>query len=187
MAIGKFFSTIRSPKEVSATGLRWHASVRRVVAIGTAAFVSTGALADFEAQVIGVADGDTLTVRRDSVVVKVRLTEIDAPEKTQPFGNRSRKSLADLCFGKVARLVEAGRDRYGRTLARVYCAGTDANATQIHRGMAWAFIKYLTDPDIKSAEDGARAAHTGLWSDPAPVAPWDWRAAGKVRRGSTRD
>lgn len=140
------------------------------------------AYADFDGQVIGIADGDTLTVRRDSEVVKVRLTEIDAPEKAQPFGNRSRKSLADLCFGKVARLVEAGRDRYGRTLARVYCAGTDANAEQVHRGMAWAFTKYLTDPGIKALEDEARAARLGLWADAQPMAPWDWRASGKERK-----
>lgn len=68
--------------------------------------------------------------------MKVRLTEIDAPEKAQAFGNRSKQSLSDLCFNKTSKLDDNGKDRYGRTLARVYCDGVDANAEQVRRGMA---------------------------------------------------
>ncbi len=72
-------------------------------------------------RVVGVADGDTLTVLHDRKQIKVRLTEIDAPEKKQAFGNRSKQSLSDLCFNKTATLDNKGKDRYGRTLARVTC------------------------------------------------------------------
>ena len=133
--------------------------------------------ADFTGKVVAVADGDTITVLHDKVQVKVRLTEIDAPEKKQAFGNRSKESLSDLCFGKTATLFEKGKDRYGRTLARVTCDGTDANAEQVRRGLAWAYTKYLTDPQIKVLEEEARAARIGLWHDDKSVPPWEWRKA----------
>jgi endonuclease YncB( thermonuclease family) len=151
--------------------------MRSITALALAAALSCPAWADFSGPVIGIADGDTLTVRRGSEIIKVRLTEIDAPEKAQPYGHRSRKSLSDLCYGKNARLTKAGKDRYGRTLARVECAGLDANAEQVRRGMAWAFTKYLTDPSIKAFEESARAGRVGLWADQSPVEPWDWRAS----------
>lgn len=131
--------------------------------------------ADFTGKVVAVADGDTITVLHDKVQVKVRLTEIDAPEKKQAFGNRSKESLSDLCFGKTATLIEKSKDRYGRTLARVTCDGTDANAEQVRRGLAWAYTKYLTDPQIKVLEEEARASRLGLWRDETPVPPWEWR------------
>lgn len=88
-------------------------------------------------KVVAIADGDTLTVLADNQQTKVRLVEIDAPEKAQPFGNRSKQSLSDMCFGKVAEIREKGKDRYKRTLGRVYCDGVDTNAEQVRRGMAW--------------------------------------------------
>ena len=116
--------------------------------------LALNAHADFTGKVVAVADGDTITVLKDLRQVKVRLTEIDAPEKKQAFGNRSKESLSDLCFGKTATLIEKSKDRYGRTLARVTCDGTDANAEQVRRGLAWAYTRYLTDPQIKAIEEG---------------------------------
>ena len=133
--------------------------------------------ADITGKVVAVADGDTITVLHDKVQVKVRLTEIDAPEKAQAFGNRSKKSLTDLCLDTTAVLAEKGKDRYGRTLARVTCNGTDVNAEQVRRGLAWAYTKYLTDPQIKVIEGEARAAKSGLWHDDKPMPPWEWRQA----------
>lgn len=127
------------------------------------------------ALVIGISDGDTMTVLQDHQQVKIRLAEVDAPEKAQPFGTRSRQSLADLCFKAQAEIRPQTRDRYGRTVARVTCNGIDASQHQVGTGMAWAYTKYLTDPAIKAAENQARAANLGLWVDPNPVPPWDWR------------
>ena len=110
--------------------------------------------------IIGITDGDTLTARCDTPAgaqnVKVRLAEIDAPEKRQAFGTRSRQHLAAMCFRKQAEVRPATVDRYGRTVARVYCDGTDANAEQVRAGMAWAFTRYLTDPGIAALQDQAR-------------------------------
>jgi endonuclease YncB( thermonuclease family) len=125
---------------------------------------------------VSVHDGDTLTVVVDRQQVRVRLTDIDAPELGQPYGTRSRQSLSNLCFGKVASLDVRGRDRYQRTLARVTCAGTDANAEQVRRGYAWTFVRYARpNSPLFSLESEAREAHRGLWQDPSPVAPWEWR------------
>ena len=126
-------------------------------------------------QVISVANGDTLTVVVDYRQVRVRLTEIDAPEKKQPFGNRSKQSLSDLCFWVEAELTLKGKDQYGRKLARVVCNGIDANSEQVKRGMAWVFDKYAKDPQLYKLQDEARSARRGLWSDKAPTAPWQWR------------
>ena len=129
--------------------------------------------------IVAIADGDTLTARCGEPgayqQVKVRLAEIDAPEKAQPFGNRSRQSLAQLCHQQEATIRTEKRDRYGRSVARVECQGRDASAHQVATGMAWAFTRYLTDPEIKRLQDAARAAGLGLWADQEPVAPWEWR------------
>lgn len=126
--------------------------------------------------VVAITDGDTLRARcGESPEMVVRLAEIDAPEKRQAFGERSRQHLAELCFQKRAEIRPKVRDRYGRTVARVTCEGKDANAEQVRTGMAWANIRYLTDVAIKKLEADARGDHRGLWADAAPVAPWDWR------------
>ena len=137
--------------------------------------MASAAHADFTGKVVAVADGDTITVMRDLVPVKLRLLEIDAPEKKQAFGARSKQSLSDLCFNKTATLIEKGRDRYGRTLARVSCEGVDANAEQVRRGMAWVYDRYVTDRALYAVQTEARDAGRGLWSDPDPVPPWQWR------------
>lgn len=129
--------------------------------------------------IVGVTDGDTLTARCETpetpITLQVRLAEIDAPEKRQAFGEKSREHLAQLCFGKDAVVTPKTRDRYGRTVARVACAGVDASTEQVRAGMAWAFTKYLTDPTIPVNEHDARNAHVGLWSDASPTPPWEWR------------
>lgn len=130
-------------------------------------------------RVVAIQDGDTLTVLVDRRQVKVRLVEIDAPEKAQAFGNRSRQSLSDLCFNKTATLADKGKDRYGRTLARVSCEGVDANAEQVRRGMAWVYDRYVTDRSLYSLQDAARAEKRGLWADPKLVPPWEWRRGAK--------
>ena len=121
--------------------------------------------------VIGIADGDTLTARCETPVgmenIKVRLAEIDAPEKGQAFGNRSKQHLADLCFRRSATLHPQTKDRYGRTVARVDCDGVDANVAQVTAGMAWVYDKYVIDRTLYTSQDEARTAGRGLWTSPA--------------------
>ena len=136
-------------------------------------------LADFSGHVVAVQDGDTLTVRAGSRQTRVRLDSIDAPEMSQAFGRRSKDSLAELCLSRRASVHEYGRDRNGRTIGRVTCAGVDANLEQVRRGMAWVFDRYVTDRSLYIQQDSARLSRRGLWSVKDPVAPWEWR---RIRR-----
>lgn len=148
----------------------------RALAIFFALTLTYPAYADFTGKVVAVADGDTLTVLRDREQIKVRLVEIDAPEKKQAFGQKSKQSLSDLCFGKTATLADQGKDRYNRTLARMHCDGIDANAEQVRRGLAWVYRKYAPkDSPLYAIETEAKAAKRGLWSDADPMSPWEWR------------
>lgn len=144
-------------------------------------FVSLPAAAEvFPGRVVGVTDGDTLIVLTQDYEQRiVRLAEIDAPEKAQDYGERSKQSLAALCFKKSARVVVIDTDRYGRSVGRVACAGVDANRVQVETGMAWAYRRYVQDPAIIEAENQARTARRGLWAAGAPTPPWEWRRAAK--------
>jgi endonuclease YncB( thermonuclease family) len=132
-----------------------------------------------QGKVIRVSDGDTLTLLVDRKPVKVRLTEIDAPEMKQAFGSRSRQSLGELCASHAATVQSSGKDRYGRVLGRVECGGVDASAEQVRRGMAWVYDRYVTDRSLYALQTEARTGHLGLWADAAPTAPWAWRAKNK--------
>ena len=109
-------------------------------------------------RVVGISDGDTLTVLVERRQVKVRLADIDAPELKQAFGTRSRQSLAALCFNREVRLETAGTDRNGRTIATVHCAGTDANAEQVRQGMA---VRAVCPPGFAALRHPGRGAGHG--------------------------
>lgn len=129
----------------------------------------------YEARVVAIQDGDTLTVLRGKQQVRIRLARIDAPERKQAFGTRARASLAALCFGRTAEVTPEKQDRYGRTVARVSCQGEDADRHQVRTGMAWVYRAYSKDGALLELEGQARTASAGLWADPEPVAPWAWR------------
>lgn len=126
-------------------------------------------------QVIGISEGDTMTLKVDGQSLKIRLSNIDAPEKKQPFGQKSKKSLSDLCWGKDAQYKAQTIDRYQRTVAVVTFDGLYVNREQVRRGMAWVYTKYNQDPSNPAIEEVARERKIGIWSDASPVPPWDWR------------
>jgi len=130
--------------------------------------------------VVGISDGDTLTARCGQPgayeQIKVRLSAIDAPESKQPFGNRSRQHLADLCFQQQAKVKVVNIDRYKRKVADVECNGRDAGQEQVAAGMAWVYPQYAKNyPHLYPLEEKARSERRGLWTDAAPIAPWEWR------------
>ena len=130
----------------------------------------------FTGDVVGVADGDTITVLdADKVQHKIRLAEIDAPEKAQPFGNRSKQTLSALVYGKAVLIVDQGHDRYKRTIGRVYQGDVDVSAEQVKQGLAWVYRKYSKDATLSPLENEAKAQRLGLWADAEPVPPWTWR------------
>lgn len=127
-------------------------------------------------RVIGVLDGDTLSLlTEDATTVRIRLAQIDAPEKRQAFGQRSKQSLSDLAFDRQAEVQIDTLDRYGRLVGKVRVGGQDVNLLQIQRGMAWVYRRYAKDPQYFEAEDKARKARVGLWADPEPTPPWIYR------------
>lgn len=138
--------------------------------------------ATLSGKVVSVADGDTITILTpDKEQVKIRLVEIDAPEKDQPYGQKSKQSLSDLVFGKDVSVEWDKTDKYKRTLGRVFVGDTDVNLQQVKNGAAWAYTQYLTDDRIKQAETEARNAKAGLWALQADqiMPPWEWRHGGK--------
>ena len=134
----------------------------------------------FVGTVVSIADGDTLTVlNNEKQEVKIRLAEIDAPEKRQAFGSRSKQSLSDLCFGKQAEIIPQVKDRYQRTIARVKCSGVDANTEQVKRGMAWVYPRYVKDHNLYIMQRDAKVLKRGLWADSSPTPPWEFRKQGR--------
>lgn len=133
-------------------------------------------------KVVGVSDGDTITVLDEQKRQhKVRLEGIDAPESNQDFGSKAKQSLSDLVFGKTVTVTSSKKDRYGRTLGKVTLDGKNMNLEQVNRGMAWfyrAYAKELPGSDAatyEQAEARARQEKRGLWTDPSPTPPWDFR------------
>ena len=132
-------------------------------------------------EVIRIVDGDTMTVLVNRSPVKIRLANIDAPEKNQPFGQRSKQSLSRLCWGKDAEYITQSIDKYRRSVATVFCDGTMVNKAQVATGMAWVYPKYNKDPSLPILEQAARVTRVGLWANGSPVPPWDWRKFNKRR------
>lgn len=145
--------------------------------------------ATISGRVVGVADGDTITVLdSNNTQYKIRLSGIDAPEKRQAFGNISKKSLSDLVFGKQVTVDWQKQDRYGRTVGKVLMNGQDVNLLQINRGLAWFYKKYQNELvqsdrlDYLHAQEIAADRKKGLWLDNAPVAPWNFRKDRRVKK-----
>jgi len=133
-------------------------------------------------RVVGVADGDTITLLDgDKVQHKIRLAGIDAPEKKQPFGNRSKESLSELAYDKTVTVETDKRDKYGRQVGKVLVNRQDVNLVQVERGMAWFYRQYQREQSpadrqsYAAAEIEARAAKLGLWRDADPMPPWEFR------------
>lgn len=131
----------------------------------------------FEGKVIGIKDGDTFEVLYDSIPERVRLAEIDCPEKSQPFGKNARQYASELCFGKTVTVTSSGkRDRYKRVVGTITTTeGINVNEELVKAGLAWHYEQYSDNKELSLIEAEARQAKRGLWADKDPMAPWDWR------------
>lgn len=142
-----------------------------------------------QGRVVGITDGDTLTIlTADNQHVRIRLAEIDAPERGQPYGKKAKEVLSELAFGKDLTVKVTETDRYGRGVARVFDGTTDINVEMIRRGAAWAYRDYITRVRLFTVEAEAREARRGLWALPEGdrVAPWEWRRPPKVEDPITK-
>ena len=131
-------------------------------------------------KVIGITDGDTITVLVNQKSFKIRLAQIDAPEKRQPYGEKAKQNLAKLVFGKVVSLEVTDTDRYGRSVANLTLNGYSINREMVRSGYAWAYRKYLRDQSLLEDEKNAKIDKVGIWSLPAnlQIPPWEWRSSG---------
>jgi len=133
-------------------------------------------LSSWTGKVVGVSDGDTITVMKDGRGIKVRLSEIDCPESGQPFGARAKQLTSDLCFGKVVTVKPTDMDRYGRIVAHVILPDKrNLNEEIVKSGLAWQYKRYSKSQRLERLEAEARKAKIGIWSMPNPIPPWDWR------------
>ncbi len=130
-------------------------------------------------KVVSVADGDTITMLVDRERVKVRLAEIDAPERGQPWGRRAKQALTEKVAGHVVQVETKWSDRYGRRVGHVRYSGRDVGRELVREGHAWVYLRWLRDETLQGDEAHARAARAGLWGLPESerVPPWEWREA----------
>jgi len=127
-------------------------------------------------RVVGIKDGDTVEIlTSDRKTIIVRLNGIDAPEKDQPYSQKSKESLSRLVFGKQVKLYSFGNDRYGRLIADVYVDSINVNYIQVAEGLAWHYTKYSDDTILAQLEQQAREQQLGLWQEKEPMPPWKFR------------
>ena len=135
------------------------------------------ARADFRGRVVGIVDGDTIDVLRGGRPERIRLAGIDCPEKAQPYGSRARQATAALALGADVHVLDKERDRYGRTVGEVVLGdGRSLNRELVRQGWAWWYRQYSQDRALGDLEIVARMERRGLWADPQPMPPWEWRA-----------
>lgn len=136
----------------------------------------------FTGRVVSVSDGDTLIVLRPgNVQEKVRLAEVDCPEKDQPFGQAAKRFTLDRAAQKTVTVVVRTTDRYGRTVGEVLLPdGMSLNRELVRTGYAWWYRQYSKDGSLGTLESEARLAKRGLWSEPNPVPPWEWRRGSRT-------
>jgi len=127
---------------------------------------------EIRGKVVGIADGDTITVLdAEKVQHKIRLEGIDAPEKGQAFGTKAKEKMSELVGEK--------KDRYGRILGNVHLGDRLINLEMVQEGLAWHYKQYSKAKELADAEDEARKAKKGLWGDKSPEPPWEFRKKGR--------
>lgn len=128
-------------------------------------------------RVVGVIDGDTVDILVDQQPIRIRLGEIDTPERDQPYGSRAKQALSTKVFNKTITVNVDTTDRYGRKVGHLTLDGRDINREMVAEGHAWVYRKYLDDVSLLQNEEEARVMRLGLWALPEAQnqAPWEWR------------
>jgi len=153
--------------------------------------VAADAPPELTGEVVGVHDGDTLTIRvGEKEKLTIRLDGIDAPELAQPYGKQAKHALSSVVIAKEVRVETHGTDKYGRTIGTVWLAKGkqeySVNHQLVAKGWAWRYVKYSKSRALAEVEAAAKKAHLGLWTGADPVSPWDWRAAEKKRKDDAK-
>lgn len=127
------------------------------------------------AEVIGVVDGDSITVKIDQTDYRIRLAEIDAPEIAQLWGKESKLALKEKLENKEVVIEVIDVDRYSRLVARIFLDGRQINREMLEEGHAWVYLEYLRDESLLTSEASARRKKLGLWRSAEVIPPWQWR------------
>lgn len=139
-------------------------------------FLSSTCLgAELQGKVTSITDGDTVKVFDGFQEIKIRLSNIDAPESKQAFGTRAKQKLAEKVFGRTVVVEYHKKDKYKRIIGTIWLENRNINLEMVQDGYAWAYRKYLDDINFLQAEKDARDNKFGLWVDPFPQPPWDFR------------
>ena len=154
----------------------WRVPVTSTIALWVW-FVCAAIATDFTGKIVSVTDGNTITVLRNGRGEKIRLNGIDCPEKAQAYGHKAKEAASALVFSKNVTIATHGLDKYGRTIGDVVLPdGTNVNHRLVQDGMCWWYRKYAPgDTTLAAFEAEARAVKRGLWADPNPIPPWEWR------------
>jgi len=154
-------------------------SLRQIALVLALLLLPVAALASSSiyGKVVKVADGDTLTILVDDrSQEKIRLAQIDAPERSQDFGRKAQQYLIDMAIHQTVRVDFEGRDRYGRIIGEVILPdGRNAGREMVRAGYAWQYVRYSKDRSLALLESEARTQQRGLWVDSSPMSPWEWR------------
>lgn len=175
------FDTLKRREMIERRNTVWRRGLRLMVAallaIALVAAVALAQQSQFSGKVVRVSDGDTITVLYGTRQIRIRLHGIDCPEMGQDFSRRAKQAVSDAVFSKTVTIVDHGTDRYGRTIGEVLTpAGENLNAALVRDGLCWWYERYApNDHTLRQYEQRAKADRIGLWSQPEPIAPWDWR------------
>ena len=155
----------------------WRRAATSLEEIGAAREGQSVTKFDLTGRVVRIADGDTVSILDHSNMQhKVRLYGIDTPERNQPYGQAAKKALSQLIGGKTVGVVIVTTDSYGREVGTLYSDGVNINVAMVESGYAWWYQHYAPhEHAFQEAEQRARKLALGLWSQPDPVPPWDWR------------
>jgi len=129
-------------------------------------------------QVVAITDGDTIKLLTPAMQqIKVRLADIDAPERGQPYGKKARQVLSEKIHQRQVEVEDLGTERYRRMIGRIFLDGRNINAEMVRDGAAWVYRKYSDDPQLLELERQAREQGRGLWAlqPDQRMAPWEWR------------
>jgi endonuclease YncB( thermonuclease family) len=147
---------------------------RFLYALGTA-WILACSLPVYALEISYFYDGDTVKIKDASKVYKLRITDIDAPERTQTYDLKSRRALMKLCKNAKLQVQLLDVDKYGRKLGKLECNNQDASFYMVKNGHAWFYQQYSSDSALELAALEARNHKRGLWQSQHPTPPWVWR------------
>ena len=155
----------------------WFTSInfKQLITTLATAWLLACSLPAFALEITYFYDGDTVKIQDGMRDYKLRLTDIDAPERNQGYGKKSRRALMQLCLGANIHVTSMGYDKYQRTLGKLKCNNTDASVFLIKNGHAWFNRRYSMDYTLDLAEQVARKNKLGLWEAQQQTPPWVWR------------